>query len=329
MRRLLTGWIDNRDVGLAVGGLTCLLLTIPAARGAETGEGFFEASIRPLLVERCEKCHGEKKQESGLRLDSKAGWSHGGDNGPAIVSGDAAKSLLMKMIREADPEKRMPPKHPLTKTEIEAFEKWIAMGAPDPRAGKSVTTVVDWESARKHWSFQPPKSPPIPTQEGQASDLTGLDRFVRAGLAKQGLNPNQPADRTTLIRRVTFDLTGLPPTPEEITTFLKDPASDREAFAKVTSRLLASPAYGERWGRHWLDVARYADTAGDGADYPVREAIKYRDWVVRAFNADQPFDEFLREQIAGDILAKEGPPERFANRVTATGFQGIGKRYGY
>jgi hypothetical protein len=328
MRCLLTGWIYTKSDG-AVGGMMSLLLVIPAVLGAESGDVFFEASIRPILVEHCEKCHGEKKQESGLRLDSKTGWESGGDNGPAIVPGDPLKSLLVKMIREVDPEKRMPPKHPLEKTEIEAFEKWIAMGAPDPRSAKLSTTSVDWESARKHWSFQPLEKPPIPTQEGQAPDLTGLDHFVRAGQAEQGLHPNKPADRTTLIRRVTFDLTGLPPTPEEITAFLDDPASTAEAFAKVTTRLLDSPAYGERWGRHWLDVARYADTAGDGADYPVREAIKYRDWVVRAFNADQPFDEFLREQIAGDILAKEGPPERFADRVTATGFLAIGKRYGY
>ncbi len=300
-----------------------------ALYSGEQGDAFFETSIRPLLLERCQKCHGEKKQESGLRLDSKVGWETGGDSGPAIVPGDPAKSLLVKMINEANPENRMPPKHPLTAGEIQIIEKWIAMGAPDPRKAMAVTTVLDWESARKHWAFQPLKSIVTPTIEGHVGDSTGLDRFVRTRLGEKGLSPNPPADRTTLIRRVTFDLTGLPPTPEEIATFLDDPASDAEAFSKVVNRLLDSTAYGERWGRHWLDVARYADTAGDGADYPVREAVKYRDWVVRAFNADQPFDEFLRDQIAGDILAKEGPPERFIDRITATGFLAIGKRYGY
>jgi mono/diheme cytochrome c family protein len=310
-------------------GAILLALAVAPARGAESGDAFFESSIRPLLVEHCQKCHGEKKQESGLRLDSRAGWERGGDSGPAIIPGDPAKSLLLSMIREADAEKRMPPKHPLSPAEIGAIEKWIAMGAPDPRTGAATASTFDWEKARGHWAFQPIREPAIPSQQGVIGDPTGLDRFVSASLAEQGLRRNAPADRTTLIRRVTFDLTGLPPTPGEITGFLADPAPDADAFSSLVDRLLESPAYGERWGRHWLDVARYADTAGDGADYPVREAVLYRDWVVRAFNADQPFDEFLREQIAGDILAKQGPPERFADRITATGFLAIGKRYGY
>ena len=295
------------------------LLLAPAA-SAESGGDLFETSIRPVLAERCQKCHGEKKQESGLRLDSKAGWERGGESGPSLVPGDPAASLLLKKLRESDPELRMPPKHPLTPAEIAAFEAWIARGAPDPRTGVAATAGVNWGEARDHWAFQPLDVAPAPA---------GLDAFVRAKLDAEGLRPNPPADRTTLIRRVTFDLTGLPPTPEEIAAFLADPAPDDAAFSTLVERLLASPAYGERWGRHWLDVARYADTAGDGSDYPVREARLYRDWVVRAFNADQPFDEFLREQIAGDILAKAGPPERFADRVTATGFLAIGKRYGY
>jgi hypothetical protein len=193
----------------------------------------------------------------------------------------------LKKLRETDPEARMPPKHPLSVAEIAAFEQWIRLGAPDPRNGVVVSKAVDWDEAGKHWAFQPLKISPPPTQEGQGGDPTVLDAFVRTELNKQGLRPNPPADRTTLMRRVTFDLTGLPPTPEEITAFLDDPAADDAAFAALVDRLLASPAYGERWGRHWLDVARYADTAGDGADYPVREARLYRDWVVRAFNADR------------------------------------------
>ena len=175
---------------------------------------------------------------------------------------------------------------------------------------------VDMAAARRHWAFQP-----------LSHAASVLDGFIHAGLKEHGLQPNALADKRTLIRRGTFDLTGLPPTPQEIADFLDDTSS--EAFAKLIDRLLASKAYGERWGRHWLDVARYADTAGDGADYPVREAAKYRDWVINAFNEDQPFDQFIREQIAGDILAAQGPPEQYASRVTATGFLAVGKRYGY
>ena len=311
---------------LAALSLSCL----PASAATDPGTALFESSIRPLLLEHCQKCHGEKKQESGLRLDSKSGWELGGESGPALVPGDPGASLLLKKLRETDPEARMPPKHPLSAAEIAAFEQWISLGAPDPRTGAVVSKAVDWDEARKHWAFQPLASATPANEEGQPADLTLLDRFVRVKLAAEGLRPNPPADPTTLIRRVTFDLTGLPPTPEEIAAFeaesIRNPNS---AIRNLIDRLLASPAYGERWGRHWLDVARYADTAGDGADYPVREARLYRDWVVRAFNADQPYDEFLREQIAGDLLAKAGSPERFADRVTATGFLAIGKRYGY
>ncbi len=188
-------------------------------------------------------------------------------------------------------------------------------------------SAVDWESSRRHWAFQPIKHPPPPTLTGISQHLQPLDRFVLAQLQHHELQPNPLADRRTLIRRATFDLTGLPPTPGEIEQFLNDSSAD--SFERLVERLLASPAYGERWGRHWLDVARYADTAGDGADYPVREAVKYRDWVIRAFNTDQPFDQFVREQIAGDILGGQDLSDQHLHRVTATGFLAIGKRYGY
>ncbi|MFA6547208.1 MAG: DUF1549 and DUF1553 domain-containing protein, partial [Limisphaerales bacterium] len=208
------------------------------------------------------------------------------------------------------------------------LEQWVKLGAPDPRDGKAVAKVsVDMAAARKHWAFQPVGHPEPPILKSKARSDQPLDRFVLARLQQQGLQPNPIADRRTLVRRATFDLTGLPPTPAEIDAFLSDTSAD--AFAKLVDRLLASPAYGERWGRHWLDVARYADTAGDGSDYPVREAVKYRDWVINAFNADQPFDQFIREQIAGDILAGRGPLDQYAGKVTATGFLAIGKRYGY
>jgi hypothetical protein len=183
------------------------------------------------------------------------------------------------------------------------------------------------EQAQTFWSFQPLQAVVPPQDTTDHWSRTSLDAFVHAELKKHELSPVADADRRTLIRRATFDLTGLPPTPEEIDAFLRDEAAN--AFEAVVDRLLMSPAYGERWGRHWLDVARYADTAGDGADYPVREAGKYRNWVIDAFNHDQPFNEFIREQIAGDILALNGPAEKYADRVTATGFLAIGKRYGY
>lgn len=295
---------------------------------ASEDAALFESKIRPIFIEHCQKCHGEKKQENGLRLDSKPGWQKGGDHGPAIKPGDPEVSLLIKAVRRTDKELQMPPKHALGAEQIAALEQWVKLGAPDPREGSSVAKVaVDMTSARKHWAFQPVAHPQPPSLKNDNPGLLPLDRFVLAGLEQQKLKPNAAADRRTLIRRATFDLTGLPPTPPEIDAFLSDTSPD--AFAKLIDRLLTSPAYGERWGRHWLDVARYADTAGDGADYPVREAVKYRDWVVHAINADQPFDEFIREQIAGDILAKQGPKEQYASRVTATGFLAIGKRYGY
>ncbi|MEQ2009669.1 MAG: PSD1 and planctomycete cytochrome C domain-containing protein [Limisphaerales bacterium] len=318
---------------------------------ASDSAAFFEAKIRPLFVSHCQQCHGEKKQESGLRLDTKAGWQKGGDHGPVIVPGDPEKSRLIQAVRRKDKDLQMPPKRALGSEEIAALEQWVKLGAPDPREGIAVAkSGVDPAAVRKHWAFQPLTHPQPPTPQANSWSQQPLDRFVLARMQQQGLAPNPPADPRTFIRRATFDLTGLPPTPAEIEAFERDlslshfptfsPAtgqsekaikrqSERRAYEALIDRLLSSPAYGERWGRHWLDVARYADTAGDGADYPVREAVKYRDWVVNAFNADQPFNEFIREQLAGDILAERGPTTDYARRITATGFLAIGKRYGY
>jgi len=313
-------------------GVVCaasLLCAAMSARSAETdGNAWFESKIRPLLVERCFECHSEKKHKGGLRLDSKAAWQKGGETGPAVVPGHPESSLLMKAVGWTDKELQMPPKKQLAADEIALLEQWIKMGAPDPRDGALVVAKgVDMVAGRKHWAFQPVSNPEPPFLENESGQPTELDRFILARMRKEKVSPNAQADRRTLIRRATFDLTGLPPTPAEIDMFLKDSSSD--AFEKLVNRLLESPAYGERWGRHWLDVARYADTAGDGADYPVREAIKYREWVISAFNADEPYDQFVREQIAGDILASKAPSDQYARCVTATGFLAIGKRYGY
>lgn len=308
--------------------VACAWLPLVASAFAVEDTAFFEEKIRPLLVERCDECHGEKKQKGGLRLDSRAAWQKGGDSGAAITPGDPEASLLIKAVRYVDKDLQMPPKHQLAPEQVATLEQWVKLGAPDPREGAvPAKPKLDLAAAGKHWAFQPVRATQPPSPEGNQWSQRPMDRFVFAQLQQNGLQPNSPADKRTLIRRATFDLTGLPPTPEEIQTFLND--SSPAAFDRLVDRLLASPAYGERWGRHWLDVARYADTAGDGADYPVREAVKYRDWVINAFNADQPYDQFLREQIAGDILAAQGPPDQFASRVTATGFLAIGKRYGY
>ncbi|MCX7423310.1 MAG: DUF1553 domain-containing protein [Planctomycetia bacterium] len=283
---------------------------------------FFETNIRPVLVEHCWSCHGAKKQWAGLRLDSRKALLQGGDSGAAVVPGKAAESRLIRAIKHEDENLKMPENGKLSERQIADFVKWVELGAPFPNAQPSGERV----DPAKHWAFQPIARPTVP-QTASQTDVAPLDAFVLAKQRVAGVRSLNAADKRTLIRRATFDLTGLPPTPAEIDAFLKDESV--ESFNKIVDRLLASSAYGERWGRHWLDVARYADTAGDGADYPVREAFKYRDWVINSFNADQPFDEFIREQIAGDILAKAGPAEQYANRITATGFLAVGKRYGY
>ncbi|MBT7255239.1 MAG: DUF1549 domain-containing protein, partial [Planctomycetaceae bacterium] len=305
-------------------GLTCST-GLPIA-SAQSNTDFFESNIRPLLITHCLKCHGAEKQESDLRLDSQEHWKRGGLSGPAIIPGKPEDSLLLRAIKNTDPDLQMPPgKTKLNPQEIALLERWIRAGAiaPSGRTGTPLTKLT-LDQAKEFWAFQPASRPTPPTSKSiDRWSWTPIDHFILARLESEGLSPTPVADKRTLIRRATFDLTGLPPTPEEIQAFIND--GQANAFHKVIDRLLDSRSYGERWGRHWLDVARYADTAGDGADYPVREASKYRDWVIDAFNADQPYDDFLREQIAGDIIAATGPETLYASRVTATGFLAIGK----
>ena len=306
------------------------LIGLPVEQVTAADDDLFELRVRPLLIKHCLDCHGPKKQEGGLRLDSRAGWQRGGSRGAAIQPGEAGKSLLIQAVRYNDPELQMPPGDKLSAREIADLEKWVTGGATDPRKleDDSSTDKLTLAKAAEFWSFRPVVRPALPAEK--SADLwswTPIDRFIKARLDEQQLVPLQDADKRTLIRRATFDLTGLPPTPQEISHFLAD--DDPAAFPQLVDRLLETKAYGERWGRHWLDVARYADTAGDGSDYPVREAVKYRDWVINAFNVDQPYDVFVREQVAGDIMAVNGPRPLYASRVTATGFLAIGKRYGY
>ncbi|HKB35262.1 MAG TPA: PSD1 and planctomycete cytochrome C domain-containing protein, partial [Gemmataceae bacterium] len=265
------------------------------ARAADAeGIDFFEKRVRPLLADRCYRCHSDRatKLRGGLRLDTREGLLKGGNSGPAVVPGDPDRSLLIRAVRHADPDLKMPPNNRLPAEEVATLEAWVKRGAPVPDTGRATES-----STRTHWAFLPPKAqaPPRVKQQGWAQGP--IDHFLLARLEEKELRPVPPADRPTLLRRATFDLTGLPPSPDELDAFLADNSPD--AFAKVVDRLLASPAYGERWGRHWLDLARYCD------DFP--EAWRYRDWVVHSFNRDLPYDQFVALQIAGDRLPAPSP----------------------
>jgi hypothetical protein len=294
---------------------------------------FFEKKIRPVLVERCYECHSShaKQLEGSLSLETRDALLKGGDQGPAVVPGDLDKSLLIKAIRFTDEDLQMPPKpkERLPANVVADFEAWVKRGAPDPRtgaaAGGSAAYSVDIESAKTKWPFAPPVELPIPATKDTAWPRNLIDNFILAKLEQRGLAPVADADKRTLLRRVTYDLIGLPPTPEEIADFLADDSPT--AFAVVVERLLNSPHYGERWGRHWLDVVRYADTAGDNSDYPVPQMYKYRNWVIEAFNKDMPFDQFIREQLAGDLLPAATAEERY-QKIIATGYIANARRFG-
>jgi hypothetical protein len=289
---------------------------------------FFEKKIRPVLVEHCYKCHsekGEKGIKGGLSLESRGGIRKGGDTGPALELGNPDKSLIIQAIRYSDEDLQMPPKHRLSPEVVANFEQWIRMGAPDPREGEATNAGIDFAAAREFWSFKPVQNPHVPEAKDAGWPRNEVDRFLLSKLEAQGMKPNGDADRRTLLRRATYDLTGLPPTPEEMREFLADQSPD--AFAKAIDRLLASPAYGEKWGRHWLDLVRYADTSGCNSDFPVPSAYRYRNWVIGAFNRDVPYDEFLREQIAGDLLTAATEEEEY-DKVVATGYLAIARRFG-
>jgi hypothetical protein len=306
--------------------------TVRARQAGEAkaeGMAFFEKRIRPILVGHCYRCHSAqgKRSKGGLLLDSREAMLRGGNAGPALMPGDPEKSLLITAVRHTNPDLKMPPDKKLSATQVADLTAWVKMGAPDPRTAKPARTTagMSLEEGRRFWSFQPIKDRPVAQVKNTAWPRNPIDRFILARLEKVGLAPAPPTDKRTLLRRVTFDLIGLPPTPAEVDAFLADPSPS--AFERVVERLLASPAYGERWGRHWLDVVRYADTSGNASDYPVPQAHRYRDWVIRAFNRDQPYDEFLREQIAGDLLGGKTDAERY-DRITATGYLAIARRFG-
>ena len=305
---------------------------------APEGVAYFEKNIRPLLAANCYACHSAKlpKPMGGLLLDTRAGMLRGGKSGvAAVVAGKPEESLLLNAITGKSADLRMPPGKTLQPYEIEAVTAWIRMGAPDPRTAAAPAAApassYDWEKARQHWAFRPVQDPKPPVVAAPEWNRTAVDAFVKAKLEEKGLAPQPRAGKLALIRRVTYDLTGLPPTPEEIAAFQKDLSP--KAFEQVVDRLLASQQYGERWGRHWLDVVRYADTAGDNADFPVPAMSRYRNWVIAAFNRDEPYDRFLREQLAGDILAAKDDlaaknKEEWQQKIIATSYLANSRRFG-
>lgn len=292
---------------------------------------FFEKNIRPVLADRCYKCHSaqSEKVKGGLLLDTREGIRMGGDNGHAVVPGNLQESLLVTALHWKDKDMQMPPEKDggkLPDNVIADFEKWIQMGAPDPRDGeaKVVKKVLDPREAKATlWAFQTPKAMAEPAVKDTAWPRTEVDRFILAAQEAQGLHPVADADRLALVRRVYFDLIGLPPTPPQVEAFVQDKSPD--AYVHLVDALLATPQFGERWGRHWLDVARYAESTGKERNFTYPEAWRYRDWVIAAVNADVPYDAFVRQQIAGDLLpAKDGMDH--AAHLTATGFLALGPK---
>ena len=305
----------------------CLLLFCLTAHGKEdlTPEQleFFEKKIRPVLVEHCYECHaaGSKIIQAGLRVDHRAGLLKGGDSGASIVPNEPERSAILKALRYEDAE--MPPKGKLADSIIADFQAWIAMGAPDPRVADELPTArtIDLDEGRKFWAFQPVADPQLPSVHNQSWPLDPVDRFILSKQEEVGIQPVGDADRYTWLRRVSLDLTGLPPTHTEIDAFIRD--NSPHACATVVDRLLDSRAYGERWSRHWLDLTGYADMIGTSNSVFAQHAWRYRDYLIEAFNNDKPFDRFVREQIAGDLMEASTPQEK-ANNITATGFLMLG-----
>ena len=294
--------------------------SIGAAPLDPMGVEFFETKIRPVLVKSCLECHSASsaKLGGGLLLDSKDGVLRGGESGPAIVPGKPERSLLIKAIKHVGLQMPKQAKDRLPANVIADFERWVAMGAPDPREKATATYKrMTPEEAKTFWAFVPAKKSTTPAIKNTAWARSDIDRFVLARLEEKGLKPASDAECRVLIRRVYFDLVGLPPTPEEVAAFVSDKTP--QALEKIVDKLLESPRYGERWGRHWLDLARYAESNGNADNTPFPNAFRYRDYVIAALNKDKPYDQFVREQIAGDLLPATGDKER-DEFLTATGF---------
>jgi hypothetical protein len=317
--------------------VACILSTgLRQAAGQTTAQAegieFFEKKIRPVLATQCYSCHSEKSKpvQGGLYADSREGLLRGGKSGvPAVVPDKPEESLLIAALRHANKDLKMPVGKQLPQEQIEDFVQWIQMGAPDPRsaAANVVQTppAYDWETARRHWAFQPVRDPKAPAIQDGEWGMNPIDWFVKAELDRRGLRPLGRATRQTLIRRLSFDLTGLPPSPENVAKLIQD--SSPAALETYIDQLLGSQQYGEHWGRHWLDIVRYADTAGDASDYPIHEMYRYRNYVIRSFRDDKPFDRFLREQLAGDVLEPRNDEDR-RDKIIATGYIASARRFG-
>ncbi len=318
---------------LRIGHPRCLAAAVLVSSGfvasaADSPEGlaFFEKEVRPVLINRCYECHSaEKKIKGGLALDSREAIRKGGESGPVLEGSDPDKSKLIEAVRYSNQDLQMPPKGAMPASEVKVLEQWVKMGAPDPREALASAPstkgprVIDINEGRKHWAFTPLSSPSVPEVKGLSGAVKNpIDKFVLTRLQQDGLTLSAPTDKLTLIRRATFDLIGLPPTPDEVADFVNDTRHD--AFDRVIERLLASPQYGERWARHWLDVARYADSNGLDENVALGHAWRYRDYVVRAFNNDKPYDQFVIEQIAGDLLPHS------EDALSATGFLALGAK---
>jgi mono/diheme cytochrome c family protein len=315
-----------------------ILATLPAVRllAAEpTTEqsAFYVDKVLPIFAENCYRCHSAEggKDKGGLTLDSRDGMLKGGDTGPAVVPGDAEKSLLIKAVGYKDTDLQMPPKgEKLSPAQVADLSAWVKMGAPVPANGKAILSKLSGltDKARSHWAYQPVKKPQVPVNKNQQWCRTPVDCFILQKLEAATMFPSPDAPKEALIRRAYYDIVGLPPSPAEVDAFLTD--TTPQAWAKVVDRLLAMPQYGERWGRHWLDTARYSDTAGsnvNGLDYRFPHAWAYRDWVVGALNADMPYDQFVMHQLAADLLPAEMQGKKQEN-LAALGFITIGERFG-
>ena len=304
---------------------------LPLSAAGDNANEFFERKIRPVLSENCFSCHSSeaKSLKANLLLDSLQGLLKGGDTGPAIVPGDPEKSLLVAAIRYEDPETAMPPRKSggkLSAAQIQDFENWIKGGAMWPGGGSSLSSrKFDLEQRKKdHWCWTPPASHPLPSVKLKSWPRSLTDHFILAGLESKNLSPAPQADRTALIRRLSFDITGLPPSPQETETFLSDQSP--KAVEALVDRLLGSPHFGERWARHWMDLVRYADTRGHEFDHPIPNAWQYRDYLIRALNSDVPYDQFVKEHIAGDLMTPRIDSRTGANEsIIATGFWFLGE----
>ena len=315
---------------LAGAGLLAVTGSLRAAEGEITAEQstFFEEKIRPVMVKHCYKCHSEQedKHKGGLIMDSRAGLRAGGSSGYVILPGDPANSPMLKAMSHVDEDLAMPPDYQLSRRILSDFEQWIKMGAPDPRVDDPSKVVVNWRDpklAREFWAFQKPVKPSLPSVKKSDWPKNDIDRFVLAKMEEQGLRVVEDADKASLARRAYYDLLGLPPSPKTVENFTR--SKDPTAWSRLIDMLMASESFGEKWGRHWMDVARYAESSGKEANITFPHAWRYRDYVISSFNEDKPYDRFVQEQVAGDLLRSTSKEER-ADLMVATGFLAMGPK---